>query len=104
VRNGLLRHEVVIQRPEEKAVDRLAAIAAKERAARQVMGDVLDIDVIDHPDAPYGSWRIGDEVRVSVSGPWSSWSGWSRITGWRVHDGDKATLELARADSFTYGG
>ncbi|MFF2566692.1 hypothetical protein [Streptomyces sp. NPDC058084] len=108
VRDGRLRLEHVLDVPAEKANDRLAARARAERTARQVLGEVTEIEVIDHPAAPIGSWQIGDDVRVTLHDRWSEFDGWCRITGWslRPPHGDapeRVTLTLARADRFTYG-
>ncbi|MFD9374596.1 hypothetical protein ACFWBH_03485 [Streptomyces sp. NPDC059999] len=109
VRNGRLRMERVLEVPGEKGNDRLAARARRERAARQVLGEVTEIQVIDHPSAPIGSWQIGDDVRVRIHDQWADWDGWCRITGWRIRppqgdDGERVTLSLARADRFVFGG
>lgn len=108
VRDGRLRLEHVLDVPGEKATDRLAARARTERTARQVIGEVTEIEVIDHPAAPIGSWQIGDDVRVSLHDQWSDFDGWCRVTGWtlRPPQGDtpeRMTLSLVRADRFNYG-
>ncbi|MFE3196827.1 hypothetical protein [Embleya sp. NPDC059237] len=106
VRDGRLRLEHHLDIPGEKGTDRLSARAEDERAIRQIRGDVDEITVIDHPAAPLGSWRVGDDVQVTVNGPWASWSGWCRIVGWTISDDhpQQARLDLRRADSYTYGG
>ncbi|WOX11465.1 hypothetical protein [Streptomyces sp. N50] len=108
IRNGRLRLEHVLEAPAEKSNDLLAARARTERIARQILGEVTEIQVIDHPAAPIGSWQIGDDVRVSLHDQWSDFDGWCRITGWTIRppQGDapeRVTLQLARADRFTYG-
>ncbi|MFF2571219.1 hypothetical protein [Streptomyces sp. NPDC058084] len=108
IRNGRLRLEHVLEVPAEKGNDRLAARARTERTARQVLGEVTEIQVLDHPAAPVGSWQIGDDVRVSLHDQWSEFDGWCRITGWNLrppqgNDPEQITLTLARADRFTYG-
>ncbi|WP_405999399.1 hypothetical protein [Streptomyces sp. NBC_00829] len=109
IRNGRLRLEHVLDAPAEKSNDRLAARARTERISRQILGEVTEIQIIDHPAARVGSWQIGDDVRVSLHDQWSDFDGWCRITGWtlRPPQGDspeRITLTLARADRFTYGG
>ncbi|MEU9774567.1 hypothetical protein [Streptomyces sp. NPDC047968] len=107
-RNGRLRLEHVLEVPAEKGNDRLAARARTERTARQVLGEVTEIQVVDHPAAPVGSWQIGDDVRVSLHDQWTEFDGWCRITGWNLRppqgsSPEQITLTLARADRFTYG-
>ncbi|MEV5451331.1 hypothetical protein [Streptomyces sp. NPDC052535] len=108
IRNGRLRLEHVLEVPAEKGNDRLAARARTERTSRQVMGEVTEIEVIDHPAARIGSWQVGDDVRVSLHDQWSDFDGWCRITGWTLRPPqgkapERITLQLARADRFTYG-
>ncbi|MEW1700364.1 hypothetical protein [Streptomyces sp. NPDC091278] len=108
-RDGKLRLEHVLDAPGEKANDRLAARARAERIARQVVGDVPQITVIDHPSAHIGSWQIGDDVSVRVHNEWTTFTAWCRIVGWQIRPGaadgpDQADLQLRRADRFNYSG
>jgi hypothetical protein len=108
IRNGRLRLEQIVEVPSEKGNDRLAARARTERTSRQVLGEVTELHVLDHPAAPVGSWQIGDDVRVSLHDQWSDFDGWCRITGWTLrppkdNGPEQITLTVARADRFTYG-
>ncbi|MFF3378117.1 hypothetical protein ACFYXF_34840 [Streptomyces sp. NPDC002680] len=109
VRDGRLRLEHLLDVPGEKANDRLAARARQERVSRQVIGEVTEITVRDHPAARYGSWQTGDDVRVRVHDQWTDLDAWCRIVGWQIRpasgeDPEQAVLQLQRADRFTYGG
>lgn len=108
VRNGRLRLEHVLDVPAEKANNRLAERARGERRARQILGEITSIEVIDHPAAPIGSWQIGDDVRVTVHDQWTDHDDWYRITAWTIRppaddNPERVSLSLARADRFTYG-
>jgi len=107
VRDGRLRMEHALELPDIRGNDVLARRARAERTWRQRMGAIDSITVIDHPAAPFGSWQVGDDVLVSVHDQWVDFDGWMRITGWRAQpsgdDGERFTLSLARADSYTYG-
>lgn len=106
VRDGGLRMESVLQLPTINGTDTLGRRAAAERRRRQIMGEIDSITIRDHPNAPLGSWQIGDDVFVSVRNDWADWSGWCRIIAesYRPSDApDQAVLSLARADSFHYG-
>ncbi|MCH0562137.1 hypothetical protein [Streptomyces sp. MUM 2J] len=108
IRNGRLRLEHVLEVPAEKGNDRLAARARTERTARQILGEITEIELIDHPAAPVGSWQIGDDIRVTLHDQWTDYDGWCRVTGWTLRppqgdDPERITLTLARADRFTYG-
>ncbi|WP_331756559.1 hypothetical protein [Streptomyces decoyicus] len=106
VRDGGLRMESVLQLPTVNGTDVLGRRIAAERRRRMAMGEIDSITVRDHPNAPLGSWQIGDDVYVSVHNDWADWSGWCRITAesYKPSDAaDQCVLTLARADSFHYG-
>ncbi|MEU3260935.1 hypothetical protein ABZ694_24635 [Streptomyces albidoflavus] len=106
VRDGRLRLEHILALPTVNGVDVLGRRAAAERKRRQVMGEVTEITVRDHPHAPLGSWQIGDDVQVSVHNAWTSWSGWCRVIADAYRPSthpDQATLTLRRADAYSYG-
>lgn len=104
-RDGRLRMEQVLDLPTVNGNDVLGRRATAERRQRQVMGDVPEITVRDHPNAPLGSWQIGDDVRVTVHNQWVTFTGWCRITAdsYKDDNPDQAVLTLKRADSFHYG-
>jgi hypothetical protein len=106
VRDVRLRMEHVLALPTVNGTDVLGRRVAAERKRRQVMGQVEQITVRDHPNAPLSSWQIGDDVHVAVHNQWTSWTGWARITADSYRPGDnpdQAVLTLRRADSFHYG-
>jgi hypothetical protein len=105
-RDGGLRMEHVLALPTVNGTDVLGKRAAAELKRRKVMGQVETITVRDHPNAPLGSWQIGDDVHVTVNNQWVSWSGWARVMAdsYRPSETpDQAVLSLKRADSFHYG-
>lgn len=108
VRNGRLRLEHLIDVPEVKGRDILAARAAAERARRQNLGSVDQITIRNTPAAPFGAWQVGDDVYTRVNNAWTSYVGWRRITGWRIqphaNGGPRAVIDLQPADSYQYGG
>ncbi|MFE7129328.1 hypothetical protein ACFVIM_00515 [Streptomyces sp. NPDC057638] len=109
VRDGRLRLEHVVEIPSEKGNDRLAARARTERIARQVMGEVSEIVVRDHPSARIGSFQVGDDVRLRLHDQWVDFDGWARIVGWQIkpptgEQQEHVLVQLQRADRFTYGG
>ncbi|WP_435245116.1 hypothetical protein [Streptomyces tendae] len=108
VRDGRLRMETVLALPEVKGTDILAKRAVAERQRRQIRGTVEQIRIQpDHPAAPLGSFQVGDDVYTTIRNDWTTYTGWSRVVGWRVrpggNDGESVTVDLARADSFHYG-
>ncbi|MEU3783398.1 hypothetical protein [Streptomyces sp900129855] len=91
VRNGRLRLEHLLEASETDA-NKLKQRARKERLARQTLTDVTELDIRDHPAAPFGSWAIGDDVLVRLHEQQIEYEGWHRITGWtlRPPDGEEA--------------
>ncbi|MFJ9799816.1 hypothetical protein [Streptomyces sp. NPDC101145] len=108
VRNGRLRLEHVLDLPDIKANDVLAARANAERAVRQNLGTVEQITIRDTPAAPFGSWQVGDDVYTRVHNAWTDYTGWCRVTGWTIRPhatgGPQATISLRPADTYQYGG
>ncbi|MFB7867365.1 hypothetical protein [Streptomyces sp. NPDC056069] len=108
VRDGRLRMEHVLDLPDIRANDVLAARAAAERTARQRLGTVDQVVVRDTPAAPIGSWQVGDDIYTRIYNPWTTYTGWCRITGWTVRPdapgGPQATVQLKPADLYQYGG
>lgn len=105
-RDGRLRMETVLALPTVNGNDVLGRRARARRRQLQVMGQVTQITVRDHPAAPLGSWQIGDDVAIAVHNQWTSYTGWARILAdsYRPADSaDQATLTLQRADAFHYG-
>ncbi len=105
-RDGGLRMEHHLALPSVNGVDVLGKRAASELKRRRVLGQVESITVRDHPNAPLGSWQIGDDVHVTVANQWVVWSGWARVIAdsYRPSESpDQAVLTLKRADSYHYG-
>lgn len=107
-RDGRLRLEHVLDLPDIKANDVLAARAARERTRRQKLGSVSEVTIRDTSAARLGSWQVGDDVYTRVHNAWTDYTGWCRITGWTTRPdapgGPQATVRLAPADSYQYGG
>lgn len=109
-RNGRLRLEHVLDLPDVKGNDVLKARADRERTWRQttVRGSVDQVVLRDTTAAPFGSYRVGDDVYTRVHNPWTSYTGWSRITGFsrrpQAQGGPQTIVSLKPSDSFQYGG
>lgn len=110
VRNGRLRHEVVLDLPDVNGNDLLKARADEERTWRQttIRGSVDQVTLRDTVACPFGSYQIGDDVYTRVHDAWTSYTGWSRITGWtrkpQAQGGPQTVVTLKPADSYQYGG
>ena len=104
-RDGRLRRATVYS---DKAVGdfaRMDALIADELELRRGLLQVSSVDIIDHPNAPIGSWSLGDDVLIRCTVPWlGNVDIWCRVIGWSLTGENTATLDLARSDSFRYGG
>lgn len=105
VRDGRLRRVSVFA---DKAVTdntRMDALIADELAHRKAALRITSLDVLDHPNAPIGSWQVGDDVLVRADLPWlGEVEMWVRITAWSLTSESTATLDVVRSDHFRYGG
>jgi hypothetical protein len=64
---------------------------------------VSQIQIINHPNAPFGHFGPGDDIPVLLASSWHSGTVWSRITQMQQDPTTNVmTLTLARSDSFTY--
>ncbi|MDQ8707862.1 hypothetical protein RCO28_36150 [Streptomyces sp. LHD-70] len=100
VRDGRLRLEHRLE-TNEKNVAQLRDRAHQQRLRRQVLTDITELDVLDHPAAPFGAWNIGDDVLVRLREQHTSYEGWHRITGWTLRppsgeEAERITLSLER--------
>jgi hypothetical protein len=83
---------------------RLTAIGRKILASKQNMDTISSFTIVDHPNAPFGSFGIGDDIfAVCTSGWRAGFSGWMRITQMDQNlSAGTMTLTTARSDSFSY--
>lgn len=105
LRDGRLRRVATFS---DKAINdpaRLDALIADELNARKAALRITSVDVMEHPNAPIGSWQIGDDVLIRAELPWlGEIEMWVRITAWALTGDHTATLTVSRSDLFRYGG
>lgn len=108
VRNGRLRLEAAAAWPDIRGNDVLKDRVTKERTARQTLGSVEQVTIRDTPAARFGSWQVGDDVYTRIHNPWTSFTGWCRVTGWTIKPtapgGPQAVIDLKPSAMYTYGG
>lgn len=103
-RDGRLRKSRVFTDKSEKRKDRLERRAGVELTAHQLGADLKTIVVLDHPNSPRGSYSLGDDIRVFGTLPhFGKYDQWHRIIGITEKRDGTSELELALAESFTYG-
>ncbi|MBP2323347.1 hypothetical protein JOF56_003732 [Kibdelosporangium banguiense] len=105
LRDGRLRRVSVYSDKATTDAARMDALIADELAHRKAALRITKLDVIDHPNAPLGSWQVGDDVLVRAELPWlGDLEMWVRITSWALTGENTASLEVTRSDHFRYGG
>lgn len=81
---------------------------AKERVASELKAlagelDITELDVWDHPNAPVGTYRAGDEILIQSGEGWADFGDmWVRILG-IIHHPEKntSTLQIRRAEKIS---
>ncbi|GGW95317.1 hypothetical protein [Streptomyces noursei] len=75
----------------------------QELAGRTHALQIPMIQIIDHPNAAFGAWSLGDDIRVQVHVPWvGDVDVWHRIVSDEISADGTITLTLKRSDSFHY--
>lgn len=76
------------------------ARALAELKARTGSSDITEIQVIQHPHTPLGSYSVGDEIALTTAGGWTDETDmWVKILGIVIRPGtDTTTLQVRRAE------
>lgn len=76
------------------------ARALAELKALTGTSDVTEIQVLEHPHAPLGSYSVGDEIALTTSDRWTDETDvWVKILGIVIQPGtDTTTLQVRRAE------
>lgn len=97
---GRMRRTIVIT--DQSIMDAATAnrVAEQELAKRNTLEDVQEIMLMDHPNAPAGAVRVGDEILLQGDTGWISLNVWVRVVGRRFSpDEDSAVaLSVIRSD------
>lgn len=103
VADGRIRRTQIYTDQTITRTDRVMTRAQKVLAAVQQMDTVTQIIVINHKNAPFGSFGPGDDIPVQLASGWRKALIWSRILSMQqAPTTNQMTLTLARSDSFTY--
>jgi hypothetical protein len=101
--NGQLRRVAIYSNSTIRRTDRLATTAQKILRSRINIDAVTSVVLINHPNARFGSFGVGDDIPVIMNTGWRKGTVWSRIVSMTQDPTtDQMTLQLARSDSFTY--
>lgn len=107
VRDGRVRRVVTITDQSITSQQQLDQIAQAELNSRQQLVEVTSCTVREHPNAPLGSFTVGDDVLIQVRYGWAAGTQvWSRITSYTITPADlgSVALTLVRSDRFRYVG
>ncbi|MFD7334938.1 hypothetical protein ACFV98_02895 [Streptomyces violascens] len=75
----------------------------QELAGRTQALEIPAIQITDHPNAPFGAWALGDDIRVQVHVPWvGDVDVWHRIVGDEISADGQCILNLKRSEAFVY--
>jgi len=99
-RDGRLRRVKVMAAKDVGSLARLRSLSDDEHRKSKHLGQFEEIVVLDHPNAPMGSWTVGDEILVVVDEGNIHEEMWCRIvTGrYKPDEEDTMTLVLVRAE------
>ncbi|MDI3102025.1 hypothetical protein QJ054_33865 [Streptomyces sp. AN-3] len=101
--DGRLRRVATVTDKSLSSDSALRTRGTQELAGRTKALQIPAIQVIDHPNAQFGSWSLGDDIRVQVHVPWvGDVDVWHRIVSDEISADGLCTLFLKRSDSFVY--
>lgn len=102
-----LRRVAVLDDKTVGSTARANALASSELDRRQALRDVTEITVMArHPNAPLGSFAVGDEVLLSARVPWAGEvRQFQRVLSYTYSpDSEAVKISMRSASSFSYGG
>jgi hypothetical protein len=101
--NGRLRRVFVYTDQTIRSTGRMQSRAQKILASRIAIDTPAQVVVRNHPNAPFGSFRPGDDILITQAQGWRNAQTWARITQIQQDPTSNViTLTCARSDSFTY--
>ncbi|MFL1427136.1 MULTISPECIES: hypothetical protein [unclassified Nocardiopsis] len=105
-RDGRARRSKTLDRPDLTTAAACKAAAEEELRKWSRLVDITSFVVIDHPNAPLGSFAPGDDVLVETTGRrWLPTRLWVRITDMTITPGsDEIAVTCRRSDRFSYPG
>lgn len=100
---GKLRRAMTVVDKSARSQRRVNALAKRELAWRSGLDDVTSFVAIDHPNAPIGSFSVGDEVLLEGRTGWGELEIWVRIisTTIRPAQGGAVEFSVIRSDKIS---
>ncbi|MFD3514920.1 hypothetical protein [Streptomyces sp. NPDC058657] len=101
--DGRLRRVATVTDKTLSSASSLRTRGEQELAGRTNALQIPAIQIIDHPNAPLGSWQLGDDILVQVHVDWvGDVAVWHRIISDEISADGLVVLTLKRSDAFTY--
>jgi hypothetical protein len=100
-RAGRLRRVAVVEDKDIKSITTANTRAFNLLKARMEIASITEFTVLDHPLAPLGSVRPGDEVFISLDYDWQEGEGfWTRVQSitYSPDEGNNYSLSVTRSD------
>lgn len=98
-----LRRVAVVVDDTIKSKKKADARADAENQWRAQLDDIDQVVVRNHPHAPLGAVKVGDEIRLEGKGDWVGTDLWVRVlaVAWSPENGNQAEYTVARTDKLT---
>lgn len=94
--DGRLRRVRVLPAKDVGDGDRLRALADAELRFAKMLGTVTELVVVNHKNAPLGSWSTGDEIFIHAGGDgWFAIDMWVRIVASSVRPENDSQVQLS---------
>jgi hypothetical protein len=96
-----VRRDKVVGTKDVLNLRRLKAIAQEELVFSRDMVKLDSVEIIDHPNAPMGSWGLGDEIFVRVYAGFEQIERWVRIVSYSVtpNTSERINLTIVSAEN-----
>ncbi|MFI9052517.1 hypothetical protein [Streptomyces sp. NPDC053427] len=102
-RRGRLRRVATVVDKTLSSASALRTRGTRELAGRSQALQIPAVQIRNHPNAPFGSWSLGDDILVQVHVPWvGDVAIWHRIISDELSPDDFCILTLKRSDQFVY--
>lgn len=100
-RGGRLRRVQVVEDKDLKSITAANVRAANLIKAQILIGDLTELTILDHENAPLGSVRPGDEIDLQLDYDWQTGKGFSvrvQKVQYSPDEGNNYVLSVVRAD------
>lgn len=96
--DGKLKRHIIAPAKDLYSPSTLNALARSVLKVAQNTLQYDSVDVYDHPNAPIGSWQLGDEIKLETFSGYYELDEWVKIVGWSMSPAreDIATISVVR--------